>query len=163
MKTKFVFILFLTSFLALSACSEQRERVADLFRWGPQNAHEVKKTEASTGEDLDMSKMTVESLKKEGVKMKEIPQDAVYVSTERQQITGVRYGRAEVRTLERNIRTVGRMEFDEKKISTINPKIGGWIEDLYVDYTGKMVRKGQPLLTIYSPERWRRRRRCFWP
>jgi membrane fusion protein, copper/silver efflux system len=47
---------------------------------------------------------------------------------------------------------VGRMEFDEKKISMINPKIGGWIEDLYVDYTGKMVRKGQPLLTIYSPE-----------
>jgi len=44
------------------------------------------------------------------------------------------------------------MEFDEKRISTVNPKIGGWIEELYVDYTGKMVRKGQPLLSIYSPE-----------
>jgi Cu(I)/Ag(I) efflux system membrane fusion protein len=54
--------------------------------------------------------------------------------------------------LERIIRTVGRLDFDEKKISTVNPKIGGWIEELYVDYTGKMVRKGQPLLSIYSPE-----------
>ena len=44
------------------------------------------------------------------------------------------------------------MEFDEKKVSMVNPKIGGWIEDLYVDYTGKMVHKGQPLLSIYSPE-----------
>ncbi|HSR13008.1 MAG TPA: efflux RND transporter periplasmic adaptor subunit, partial [Thermodesulfobacteriota bacterium] len=59
---------------------------------------------------------------------------------------------AEYRDLNRSIRTVGRMEFDEKKITTISPKIGGWIEDLYVDYTGKMVRKGQPLLSIYSPE-----------
>jgi len=34
----------------------------------------------------------------------------------------------------------------------VNPKIGGWIEDLYVDYTGKLVHRGQPLLSIYSPE-----------
>ncbi len=138
----------------LAGCSEQRERIVDLFRWGEaaQPKHEVKKANPQAGEDLDMSKMTVEGLKKEGVKMVEIPQDAVYVSSERQQISGVRYGTVEFRNLERNIRTVGRMEFDEKKISTISPKIGGWIDELYVDYTGKMVRKGQPLLTIYSPE-----------
>ena len=47
---------------------------------------------------------------------------------------------------------MGRLEFDEKKITTVSPKIGGWIEELYVDYTGKMVRKGQPLLSIYSPD-----------
>ncbi len=138
---------------ALSACSEQREKIVDLFRWGPVQAkHEVKKTEAKAGEELDMSKMTVGSLKKQGVKMTEIPPEAVYVSPAQQQISGVRYGRAEYRNLERVIRTVGRMEFDEKKISTISPKIGGWIDELYVDYTGKIVRKGQPLLSIYSPE-----------
>ena len=50
------------------------------------------------------------------------------------------------------IRTVGRVDYDEKRIVTVSPKIGGWIEDLYVDFTGKFVRKGDPLLTIYSPE-----------
>ena len=139
--------------MALAGCSEQREKIADLFRWGDTRMeHEVKKVDTKAGEELDMSKMTVESLKKQGVKMTEIPPEAVFVSPERQQISGVRFGRAEYRNLERVIRTVGRMEFDEKKISTVNPKIGGWIDELYVDYTGKMVRKGQPLLSIYSPE-----------
>jgi Cu(I)/Ag(I) efflux system membrane fusion protein len=140
-------------FLPLVGCSEQREKIADLFRWGDREMkHEVKKADAKAAEDLDMSKMTVEGLKKQGVKMTEIPSDAVFVSPERQQISGVRFGRAEYRNLERIIRTVGKMEFDEKKVSMVNPKIGGWIEDLYVDYTGKMVHQGQPLLSIYSPE-----------
>ncbi len=139
--------------LIFPACSEQREKVADLFRWGEREArHEIRKTPPQAGEDLDMSGLTVESLKKQGVKMTEIAADAVFVSPERQQISGVKYGRAEYRSLERGIRTVGRLEFDEKKITTVSPKIGGWVEDLYVDYTGKMVRKGQPLLSIYSPD-----------
>jgi len=151
---RFLCLLTLTlAFLALAGCSEQREKIADLFRWGGKEMkHEVKKADAKAAEEMDMSKMTVEGLKKQGVKMTEIPSDVVFVSPERQQISGVRFGRVEYRNLERIIRTVGRMEFDEKKISTVNPKIGGWIEDLYADYTGKMVRKGQPLLTIYSPE-----------
>jgi len=149
----FAVILLGLLFLLSSACSEQRERVMALFQWGEaQPKHEVTKTDPKAGEDLDMSKMTVEGLKKAGLKMTEIPVDTVVVSPERQQISGVRFGRAEYRNLEKVIRTVGRLDFDEKKISTVNPKIGGWIEELYADYTGKMVRKGQPLLSIYSPE-----------
>jgi len=139
-------------FLAISACSEEREKVADLFRGGESAKHTVQKADPQMAEDLDMSKMTLESLKKQGVKMTEIPVDAVFVSPERQQITGVRFGQVTYRNLQKVIRTVGRLEFDEKKVSTVNPKIGGWIEELYVDYTGKIVRKGQPLLSIYSPE-----------
>jgi Cu(I)/Ag(I) efflux system membrane fusion protein len=151
---RFLVLLAVTlAVLPLEGCSEQREKIADLFRWGDREMkHEVKKTDLRAAEELDMSKMTVESLRKQGLRMTEIPADAVFVSPERQQISGVRFGRVEYRNLEKIIRTVGRMEFDEKKISTVNPKIGGWIEDLYVDYTGKMVRKGQPLLSIYSPE-----------
>jgi Cu(I)/Ag(I) efflux system membrane fusion protein len=47
---------------------------------------------------------------------------------------------------------VGRVDYDEKRLTTISPKIGGWIEDLYVDFTGRFVQQGEPLLTIYSPE-----------
>ncbi|NOX89362.1 MAG: efflux RND transporter periplasmic adaptor subunit [Calditrichaeota bacterium] len=50
------------------------------------------------------------------------------------------------------VRTVGYIDYDERKLYTINNKISGWIEKLYVNYTGKLVKKGQPLLEIYSPE-----------
>jgi len=136
-----------------SACSEQREKVIDLFRWGQMEVkHEVKKGDAKAAEELDMSGLTVESLKKQGVKMTEISADAVFISPERQQISGIRFGQVRVQNMEKVIQTVGKLDFDEKKIATVSPKIGGWIEELYVDYTGKMVRKGQPLLSIYSPD-----------
>mgnify|MGYP001428670675 FL=1 len=139
--------------LSTSACSDQREKIIDLFRWGQMEVkHEVKKVDPKAAEDLDMSGLTVESLKKQGVKMTEISADAVFVSPERQQISGVRFGQVRVQNMEKVILTVGKLEFDEKKIATVSPKIGGWIEELYVDYTGKMVRKGQPLLSIYSPD-----------
>jgi Cu(I)/Ag(I) efflux system membrane fusion protein len=153
MKRAIFFFILVGSSLVASSCSEQRERIFDLFRWGEtQPKHEVKKIDPRAGEDLDMSKMTIEGLRRQGAKMTEISPEAIFVSPERRQMTGVRYGRVEFRNLEKVIRTVGRMEFDEKRVSTVNPKIGGWIEDLFVDYTGKLVRKGQPLLSIYSPD-----------
>ncbi|MBD3224803.1 MAG: efflux RND transporter periplasmic adaptor subunit [Caldithrix sp.] len=55
-------------------------------------------------------------------------------------------------TFERTIRTVGRVAYNEESIYEVSPRITGWIETLHVDYTGATVRKGQPLLEIYSPE-----------
>ena len=65
---------------------------------------------------------------------------------------GVKEEEVTVRKLKRVIRTSGRVEADETKIYSINTKIMGWVEKLDVDYTGKPVRKGQPLLELYSPE-----------
>jgi Cu(I)/Ag(I) efflux system membrane fusion protein len=47
---------------------------------------------------------------------------------------------------------VGRVEYDERRIATVNTKIEGWIENLRVDYTGRYVKKGEVLAEIYSPE-----------
>jgi Cu(I)/Ag(I) efflux system membrane fusion protein len=47
---------------------------------------------------------------------------------------------------------VGRIEIDERNQATVNTKIEGWIEKLYVDYTGRYVKKGEPLAEIFSPE-----------
>ncbi|HSO62299.1 MAG TPA: efflux RND transporter periplasmic adaptor subunit [Desulfobacterales bacterium] len=102
-------------------------------------------------DDLDLSGLTMESLQKEG-KMVEVAQGTVQISPERQQLIGVRIGTVEKRLLQKVIRTNGRVEFDEKRLATISPKIGGWIEELYVDFTGAPVKKGAPLLTLYSPE-----------
>jgi multidrug efflux pump subunit AcrA (membrane-fusion protein) len=65
---------------------------------------------------------------------------------------GVRTEIVKKRPLKRVIRTVGRIDYNEKKIDHIHTKIDGWIEKLYVDFTGQEVKKGDPLLDIYSPE-----------
>jgi len=102
-------------------------------------------------EDLDMSGMTVGDLEKEG-KMVELAPGTVQISAERQQLTGVRTEAVARRELLKTIRAVGRVDYNEKAITIVNTKVGGWIEKLFVDYTGKLVHKGQPLLSIYSPE-----------
>ncbi|HID38078.1 MAG TPA: efflux RND transporter periplasmic adaptor subunit [Calditrichaeota bacterium] len=65
---------------------------------------------------------------------------------------GVRTARVQRIDFSRTLRTVAKIEYNEKKLYTVSSKISGWIEKLYVDYTGKPVRKGQTLLEIYSPE-----------
>lgn len=54
--------------------------------------------------------------------------------------------------LSRDIRTVGRIGYDETKVRRIAPKIGGWIEAQHVNFPGQIVARGEPLLEIYSPE-----------
>jgi len=70
----------------------------------------------------------------------------------RQQLIGVKIGEVDIVPLTRTIRTVGKITFDETKIVRIHPKIEGWIENVYVNFTGMPVKKGQPLLSIYSPD-----------
>jgi multidrug efflux pump subunit AcrA (membrane-fusion protein) len=65
---------------------------------------------------------------------------------------GVRTEIVQRRQLSRNIRTSATVTFDETKVYNVNTKVMGWVEKLYVDYTGRNVRKGDPLLDIYSPD-----------
>jgi len=44
------------------------------------------------------------------------------------------------------------VDYDEQRIAHVNLRISGWVEELFVDYTGELVRKGQPLFTLYSQE-----------
>jgi multidrug efflux pump subunit AcrA (membrane-fusion protein) len=76
----------------------------------------------------------------------------IRISQEKQQAIGVRVGKAEMRDLTKTIRTVGRVTFDETLQAQVHAKFEGYVERLDVDYTGKAVRRGQPLLSIYSPE-----------
>ncbi len=69
-----------------------------------------------------------------------------------QQNMGIRTERAEVAPLVRTIRTYGHITYDETRTAEVSPKISGWIEKLYVDFTGQMVEKGEPLFEIYSPQ-----------
>jgi Cu(I)/Ag(I) efflux system membrane fusion protein len=84
--------------------------------------------------------------------MKGMAAGTVMLTPEKQQLIGVRTTEVRRRRLDRTLRTSGRIEADETKIARIHVKIAGWVEKVYVDYEGKLVKKGQPLFTVYSPE-----------
>ena len=64
---------------------------------------------------------------------------------------GVRMALVTRKDLSRTIRTVGLIGYEEPKQFSINSKIDGWVERLHVNETGQVVKKGAPLLEIYSP------------
>ncbi|MDA8122845.1 MAG: efflux RND transporter periplasmic adaptor subunit [Deltaproteobacteria bacterium] len=68
------------------------------------------------------------------------------------QSMGVRTTTVKIGELKKTIRTVGRVVYDESRITTVNSKVNGWIEKLHVSTTGEEVKKGAPLIDIYSPD-----------
>ncbi len=58
----------------------------------------------------------------------------------------------EGRRMERQVRLYGRLGFDETRLRTIAAWVPGRLDRLYIDFTGTSVRKGQPMVEIYSPK-----------
>ena len=56
------------------------------------------------------------------------------------------------RSLEREIRTVGILEYNERKLAYVSTRVSGWIEEAYVDFTGTKVRQNDHLVRLYSRE-----------
>jgi len=75
-----------------------------------------------------------------------------WVAPERQQLIGIKTEPARMRTMDKEIRTVGMVELDESRIYNIQTRYSGWIEKVFVDYRWQHVHIGQPLFTIYSPD-----------
>jgi Cu(I)/Ag(I) efflux system membrane fusion protein/cobalt-zinc-cadmium efflux system membrane fusion protein len=65
---------------------------------------------------------------------------------------GLRMARAEKQLLTKEIATVAHIDYDEERLQGVNSKVAGWVEKLYIDFEGKSVKKGDPILEIYSPE-----------
>jgi len=82
----------------------------------------------------------------------ELSRAPIRLDAAQQQAIGLTWGTAERRPLEKVIRTVGRLDFDERRLAQVTLKVSGFIEELYANYTGQPVRKGDPLFTLYSPE-----------
>jgi len=76
----------------------------------------------------------------------------VTIGSQRQQLIGVRLAAAMRETMAGVVRTTGGVRYDETRQSDVNVKLDGWIRDLFVDYTGQFVQKGQPLFALYSPD-----------
>ena len=76
----------------------------------------------------------------------------IKISVDKVQKLGVRSEPASMRSLDKVVKAVGRIEVDERRVFAIAPKFEGWVEQLFVNATGQPVSKGQPLFEVYSPE-----------
>lgn len=76
----------------------------------------------------------------------------IKISVEKVQKLGVKTEKSELRQLSRSVRAVGRIEPDERRIYTISPKFEGWVDQLHVNAVGDVVKVGQSLFEVYSPD-----------
>ena len=95
--------------------------------------------------------MDLTPLRKDNPQGKE-NQSGISIDPITRQNMGIRTAQVEYRTLSREIRTSGLIDYEEPRQFAVNTKIDGWIEKLYINETGIQVTKGQRLLDIYSPE-----------
>lgn len=78
--------------------------------------------------------------------------NTVRISLGKVQRSGVRTEPAVMRQLSRPIRAPGVAKPDERALYSVSLRADGFIETLFANETGKLVRKGEPLFKIYSPE-----------
>jgi Cu(I)/Ag(I) efflux system membrane fusion protein len=76
----------------------------------------------------------------------------VSIDPARQQLIGLKTAPVERGPVGGSWRTVGRVAMDERRVRAVNLKVGGFVERVFVDFTGKAVAAGDPLFALYSPE-----------
>jgi multidrug efflux pump subunit AcrA (membrane-fusion protein) len=81
-----------------------------------------------------------------------LPASTIRIDPVTVQNMGVRTDTVKRIALKNSIRAIGTVTYDETKISAVNLKFDGWIEQLHVNFVGESVKVGQPLFDIYSPE-----------
>ncbi len=86
------------------------------------------------------------------VTREEVETGIIFVDPQRRQTIGVRTGAVERRRVTIEVRAVGKVAFDETRLTDVSVKYPGWIGRLEADATGQAVRRGQTLFTLYSPE-----------
>jgi len=94
-----------------------------------------------------------EGTKTDGVAAKVVlPKGAVHISSEKQQMIGVRISRVEKSSTGRSLRLLGRVVPDEARLYKVKAAVDGWIQDVYPVTAGTLVKKGDPLASFYSPD-----------
>lgn len=112
-----------------------------------------KSTDMANMPGMDMSNMQgMDMSGGSGGQMGSMAPGSVMLDAATQQKIGVTYTTVRRAHLERTIRTVGLLQMDDEKVARVHVKVAGWIHKVYLDYVGKLVKKGQPLFTLYSPD-----------
>lgn len=78
--------------------------------------------------------------------------NVIHLSPERRQQIGLVTTSVAKRALSKPIRATASIEPDETRLAQISPRIGGFVQELYVNTTGQRVKRGDKLFKLYSPE-----------
>jgi len=65
---------------------------------------------------------------------------------------GVTLATVEIRAISNEVRTVGTALVNETRVAKVTSRFSGYVEQLYVNFVGQPVRRGQPLAAIFSPD-----------
>lgn len=114
-----------------------------LYWRAPMNPNEIYAKPGKSAMGMDLVPVYEDDIGEEG---------AIKIDPVTQQNMGIRMAKVKRGPLVRTIRTYGHVTPDETLTAQVSPKTSGWIEKLYVDFTGKYVEKGEPLFDLYSPE-----------
>ena len=76
----------------------------------------------------------------------------VQIASTRTQLIGVRTARVTRGSIGEGSPLVGFVAPDESRLKRVQLRVAGWVKDVQVNRTGEVVRAGQPMLSIYSPE-----------
>ncbi|AMQ28941.1 TPA: efflux RND transporter periplasmic adaptor subunit [Legionella pneumophila] len=98
----------------------------------------IAQSTTSTHDKMDMKKSTSDNL--------------IMIDPVRLQAIGITSEPVKSQWIEKTIRTVGYVEADERLVAHIHVRFDGWIEKLFVNFTGEKVKKNQALFTVYSPD-----------
>jgi len=129
---------------ALHKTGEGEEKGKKILYWrAPMNPNEIYDSPGKSAMGMDL----VPVYEDEGGSGSEIRIDPVI-----QQDMGIRTSPVRKGPLVHTILTYGHITEDETRTTEINPKTSGWVEKLYVDFTGKHVERGDPLFEFYSPD-----------
>lgn len=76
---------------------------------------------------------------------------SVSIDAAARRILGIRTAPVTEEIVYREVRTIGRIEYDEERVATIAAYVDGRLEELFAEYVGIEVAKGDPLAVLYSP------------
>src|SRR5438093_1141497 len=83
--------------------------------------------------------------------MSTAPTGTIVIPAVTRQLIGVRTAPVSYAPLAQEIRAVGTVEYDERKLTKVNLRVSGWIQQVFINAIGQSVHAGQPMLTLYSP------------
>ncbi len=78
--------------------------------------------------------------------------ETITVDSRRRQLIGVETSTVTYHDLVKTVRAIGRVTYDERRLTKVSLKYDAWIGELEADYVGASVTRGQRLFSIYSPE-----------
>jgi Cu(I)/Ag(I) efflux system membrane fusion protein/cobalt-zinc-cadmium efflux system membrane fusion protein len=118
----------------------------------PQSGNNAPMASMDTMTQGDLPSDVSSSADKAPANLQEVSLAPIQLTPQRMQSIGVVIGQVEFKPVSSDLRFYGNVEIDERRQAYVQTRFAGWVRKVYADSTGSLIRRGQPLFTIYSPD-----------